>query len=298
MKRFFIYAIVFVIGASFWSCKEDDLSSISIIIDDEREMSDFDNWIKREFNTPYNVEIIYRQKDIETTQNQQVTPARISSSKIMSVLLKHLWIDVYNEATGGPEFMRENAVRIMHLIGSGAFNSDGTTTLATAEAGKKITLYAVNGLQLNDPTVLTTEYLLREKGYFQTIHHEFAHIFHQNKDIPTSYKQITLTDYVMSTWYLYDLQEALDLGFISPYSMNTEFEDFVEMYSMYVTMTAADWNARVNKASATGKAKINEKLELVRGYIKSSWGMDMDKLRAIILRRAEEAPQLDFVNLK
>lgn len=50
-------------------------------------------------------------------------------------------------------------------------------------------------------------------------------------------------------------------------------------------------------ADESGKAAILAKLEIIRAYMKDSWGIDLDELREAVLRRSEEAVNLDLRNL-
>ena len=53
--------------------------------------------------------------------------------------------------------------------------------LGTAEGGKKITLYNVNDLNVKK---INIEKL--NNYYFETMHHEFAHILHQKRNFDLS----------------------------------------------------------------------------------------------------------------
>ena len=67
----------------------------------------------------------------------------------MAKIVKYLWFDAYGTVVG-PDFLKENGPRIIHLIGSPAYNPiSGTILLGTAEGGLKVTLYRCNEL---DPT--------------------------------------------------------------------------------------------------------------------------------------------------
>lgn len=299
MKKVFIYSVALLLGASMWSCKEDSLDGTSIFVDSERPMSDYDNYLYREFVVPYNIEVKYRLDDKETDQTHQLTPATIASSKVMSVLLKHLWLDVYNEVSpDGVDFVRQYAVRIVQLVGSGGYNTNGTVVLGTAEGGKKITLYDLDALDPDNLATIAPSVLLADKGTFQVIHHEFAHILHQMKNYSTAYQQLSLEDYVGESWSDYGEQEAFDLGFISTYARKNSDEDFVEMFSLYVTMSEGAWNSRVARASAYGQDILSRKLTIVRDYFKALWGMDIDVVRATIQRRANEVGELELKDLK
>jgi len=301
MKKAFIYSVALSLSASMWSCAEEKLNPQSIFVEQAKPKSDFDNYLSREFVTPYNIEVKYWLDDKETDLVHQLTPATVESSKVMAVLLKHLWIDVYSEVSpDGVDFIRQFAVRIVQLVGSGGYNTNGTVILGTAEGGKKITLYNLDGLDPDDPSTIAPSVLLAEKGFFQTIHHEFAHILHQMKNYSTSYKQISLENYIGTDWSsnYNTLQVSLDLGFITQYARNNSDEDFVEMFSMYVTMSESAWDSYVSAASAEGQSILDRKLTIVRDYFKALWGMDIDVVRATILRRANEVSELELKELK
>ncbi|EKC52551.1 hypothetical protein LEA_16833, partial [human gut metagenome] len=48
---------------------------------------------------------------------------------------------------------------------------------------------------------------------------------------------------------------------------------------------------------SSGREKIEAKFEIVYNYMKNSWNIDLNELRDIVLRRAAEAPYLDFESL-
>ena len=62
------------------------------------------------------------------------------------------------------------------------------------------------------------------------------------------------------------------------------------------------WNKLLDSGVAdkdtSGRDAILKKLEILRVYFKESWGVDIDKLRTIVLRRSQEAAKLDLKTLK
>ena len=50
-------------------------------------------------------------------------------------------------------------------------------------------------------------------------------------------------------------------------------------------------------SSTAGADIINAKLEIVRSYLQDSWGIDLEKLRAIVLRRSAEVMNMDLTTL-
>lgn len=50
-------------------------------------------------------------------------------------------------------------------------------------------------------------------------------------------------------------------------------------------------------AGTTGRPIIEKKFEIVFDYMLNSWGLDLDKLREIVLRRQSEITELDLSTL-
>ena len=85
--------------------------------------------------------------------------------------------------------------RIIMLVGSPAINPRSRTIeVGLAEGGIKVTLLNVNrlGNYVNNPAQLIN--VLNDE-YFHTMHHEFAHILHQTKSIPTEFRILSAGHY-------------------------------------------------------------------------------------------------------
>ena len=289
-----IYAILLAFVASFalMSCSDDDPSSESIFPTTSPKRDAFDKWLLENYTFPYNVEMMYKMEDIESDMKYHLVPADSAKTAKLSIIMKYLWFDAYNEVVG-PDFIKENMPRTIHFIGSPAYNSEGTMVLGTAEGGLKITLYMVNSL--DDKTL--KNYDTMNKYYFHTLHHEFTHILNQKIPYDQSYKLITESGYVSGDWYLIPDKTAHQAGFITPYAMVEPLEDFAEMLSGYVTMSQSEWNAILADAGTTGAASISAKLDIVRNYMQESWNVDIDQLRAAVLRRASTLSAVDLEHL-
>ena len=289
-----IYAILLAFVASFalMSCSDDDPSSESIFPTTSPKRDAFDKWLLENYTFPYNVEMKYKMEDIESDMKYHLVPADSAKTAKLSIIMKYLWFDAYNEVVG-PDFIKENMPRTIHFIGSPAYNSEGTMVLGTAEGGLKITLYMVNSL--DDETL--KDYDTMNKYYFHTLHHEFTHILNQKIPYDQSYKLITESGYVSGDWYLIPDKTAHQAGFITPYAMVEPLEDFAEMLSGYVTMSQSEWNAILADAGTTGAASISAKLDIVRNYMQESWNVDIDQLRAAVLRRASTLKAVDLEHL-
>lgn len=289
-----IYAILLAFVASFalMSCSDDDPSSQSIFPTTSPKRDAFDKWLLENYTFPYNVEMKYKMEDIESDMKYHLVPADSAKTAKLSIIMKYLWFDAYNEVIG-PDFIKENMPRTIHFIGSPAYNSEGTMVLGTAEGGLKITLYMVNSL--DDKTL--KNYDTMNKYYFHTLHHEFTHILNQKIPYDQSFKLITESGYVSGDWYTISDKTAHQAGFVTPYAMVEPLEDFAEMLSGYVTMSQSEWNAILADAGTTGAASISAKLDIVRNYMQESWNVDIDQLRAAVLRRASTLSAVDLEHL-
>lgn len=286
------WLLMTLVAVTFCACSEEDLDANSIF-DSETvvEQNDFDKWLLENYTTPYNINFKYRFDDKESNDNYNLSPADYDKAVALAKMTKHLWLEAYEELAG-KDFIRTYCPKLMHLVGSPAYNSSGSIVLGTAEGGLKITLYNVNEIDLDNLDIDMLNY-----WYFKTMHHEFAHILHQTKNYSTDFNLITQSDYQSSSWVNLEDQDALDMGFISPYASSETQEDFVEIIAIYVTNTAEYWDNLVGSASEEGQELINQKLALVKDYMLTTWNIDMDALRDIVQRRSQEILSMDLSTL-
>ena len=298
MKRY-ILMIMMVLGAgmALVSCSSNDPDSATIFPTDSPERDAFDLWLQKNYTSPYNIDFKYKMEDIESDYSYTLVPADSAKSAKLAILVKYLWLDSYAEVMG-QDFVKSYVPRVIHLVGSPAYNSNGTMVLGTAEGGLKVTLYIVNSLTNS----VLTNYNTMTTYYFHTMHHEFTHILNQKKPYDTSYNKITESGYVSGNWYQVDDSEAHGKGFVTPYSMSEGTEDFAEMLSSYITKSEAQWQAIMDDAEQNGGTTaveaLEQKLTMVRNYMSESWNCDIDVLRDAILRRGSEMQSLDLEHLK
>lgn len=284
MRKLVNIVILFTVGLSMAlsSCSNDnDLSDKSIFRNDTllTKENAFDKWIDSAYVADYNVDLKYRFEDIEADHKYDLSPAELVNAEKLALIVKYCWFEAYDEVAG-VDFTRTYVPKILQMIGSPAFNSNGTIVLGTAEGGLKVTLYMVNSFTLDKSTL--NEY------YFKTMHHEFSHILHQTKSYDPDYNQISEGKYVSGDWYLQSENTALQSGFITPYAMSEPREDIAEMTSMYIITSPEDWAAKMEIAGSTGAPIIEEKLEMIKKYMKESWGIDMDQLRDVVQARMND----------
>lgn len=305
ISRYFGVALAaLAVVGSFCSCSEDDLDSKSIFDDTTTaEKTEFDNWLSENYVKPYNISFQYRYIDRESNLAYDVIPAQYDKSIAMAKLLKHVWLEAYT-TVAGEDFVKQYAFKVVQLIGSFEYNSDGSMTMGTAEKGLKIVLYGVNNLDpdnvvvdADDPHNQSTSPLNCNYYFFHTMHHEFCHILTQTKDYTTDFRTISVGNYHASDWQTLANATVAPDGFVSAYASKEYNEDFAEVYSTYVTSSEAGWQKVLDMAGEDGAALINKKLDIVRSYFSDSWGLDIDDVRAEVLKRSAEAPSLDLRTL-
>ena len=290
MKKY-IYTLLFAASIVLGACSEDKLDSHSIFNTESPERDAFDTWLLLNYVVPYNIQFNYKYIDKESDNTYNLIPAEYDKCVAMAKLTKYLWIDSYNELLG-EAFIKTYCPRMIQLIGSKAYNSQGSVVLGTAEGGLKITLYNVNELNANSPDI---DFL--NTWFFKTMHHEFAHILHQTKNYSTDFNLIS-TDYQGPSWLNLESDEVANtMGFITRYASFSPDEDFVEIISNYITHDAGYWENVLNNGGALGRIKLEKKFDIVRKYLKDSWSINIDKLRDIVQRRSGSLSEVDLENL-
>lgn len=285
MKKYIINSLIVILLSGLGACSNDEAidRAHSIFPIEESNSNQFDNWIQSNYVDIYNITLKYRMEDKESDMTHILIPAEYDKSVVLAKIVKHVWLEAYDEVTHNPNFLRQYVPKILHFIGSPAYEDNGTMVLGTAEGGMKITLYCVNDIY---PQNINMEIL--NKYYFETMHHEFAHILHQTKNYAPAFDRITENAYVGSDWYLNDEKKAWQNGFITPYAMSESREDFVELIAQYVTNTESHWNDILVKAGESGRALIKQKFEIAYNYMEQTWGINLNDLREIVLRRQNE----------
>ena len=290
--------IVCLVSLSFNSCKKEDTFSASIFnttdtLNVNSASYQFDLSLRNNYLLTYNLDFRYKMQDVGSDLTYNLVPTSFEKSQQMAKLVKYLWFDAYS-AVAGNEFLKENGPKIIHLIGSPAYNPiSNTILLGTAEGGIKVTLYRCNDI---DPTNVDQ----LNEFYFKTMHHEFAHILHQKKNYPVEFNQISKGLYSPIGWQDRTLSQAASLGFVSQYAGSQIREDFVEVIANYLVKSDAQWNNILLMASlpgldsndkplpddgVDGKAIILQKLAMASKWLKDSWNIDILKLRAEIMNR-------------
>lgn len=285
MKKHIYNLFLIVLSVLFTAaCSSDEPDyNRSVITIGNTEKTEFDKWLEANFVNPYNIAFKYRYEDIESDLDYYVVPAEYNKAVKLAHLVKYLCVDTYNEVAG-TDFTCEYFPKMFFTIGEWEYNNNGTFILGTAEGGRKILLSGINYLdQYIENAQMLNHY------YFKTIHHEFTHILNQTKAIPTEYQLVTGNGYVADNWSEEPYNEIyLSRGFISSYAQHSYQEDFAEMMSIYITNDADSWEALLKEADKESEALIQQKLDIVKNYMLTSFGIDLDTLRSILQRRQNE----------
>jgi len=262
---------------------------------DSRTQNAFDKWLEANYQRPYNILVKYRYEMNESDYNYYTIPADMDCSIILAHLVKYLCIDSYDEVAG-VRFTQKFFPKEFFFIGEWEYRNNNTFILGTAEGGKKILLSGVNYIpQYYQDAGSLNHY------YIKTIHHEFTHILNQTKDFPAEFSMVTAANYVTDSWSTPEYTSGyLPRGFISSYSQHSDREDFAEMMSIYVTNSASRWEEWMEAAGETGRPLIEAKLDIVKKYMLDTFGVDMDHLRDVILRRQAEvvSGKVDLTSLE
>ena len=244
--------LALVMGLGFVSCSDNDPDDPTIFPVTTPQRDSLDLWLQKNYTSPYNIDFKYKMEDIESDYQYTLTPADSAKSAKLAIIIKYLWLDSYTEVLG-PDFVKHNVPRVIHLIGSPAYNSNGTVVLGTAEGGLKVTLYQVNSLT----DAMLESYASMTEYYFHTMHHEFTHILNQKKPYDTSYNKITESGYVSGNWYQVQDSVAHGKGFVTPYAMSEGLEDFAEMLSTSIPNPLSISGSGLNLSAFVGTASTS-----------------------------------------
>ena len=243
----FVLMLVALTTLNITSCSDDDLGeTIFPVVSEKLDRSLYtfplDTFVKVNFLEPYNMRYLYKLQDIGSDMDYNLTPCSYDQCVNLAVLNKYLWYDVYRDVVG-QEFLKKYSPRVMHIIGSPAYNpTSGTIKLGTAEGGLKITLYNAESLRPDNLENLN-EY------FFKTMHHEFSHILHQNINYPQDFNLISSSFYNVAGWQDTPDSVSLGQGFVSNYASSQAREDWVETIANYIVKDSITWEGMLDGAS-------------------------------------------------
>lgn len=323
-SKIFKMTLVAITTIMLASCsKKDDLSQVPVGLGgDTWAKGPIDDWISTNYTTPYNIEVKYKWDRSELPEiYKNVIPIKEELVIPVMSIIKKTWIEPY-AAIKGEDFMKKYCQKQFYLAGSPSYNSNGTITLGTAEAGRKIVLLDLNTFDPNNKAAV--------RQILHTMHHEFGHILNQNIAVTPDYQAITPSDYT-ATWFnifrgAYSTNATLDKimyeadfwgkGFITPYSRSNKDDDFVETLSTLLEGGQANFDNIINnlfvydgsfikrngkgvyEQNTDARNKLTKKKNIVVAYMKDSWGINLTDLQVKTQAAIEaNSPTPDFNTL-
>ncbi|MDN5214457.1 putative zinc-binding metallopeptidase [Fulvivirgaceae bacterium BMA12] len=266
------------------SCYDDE--SLNVPVRDVNvDLSDpLDRYIQENFTDKYGMAIRYRFVDRYVDPDERVAPPRVEVVRPMLDFIQKFWIDPYLEVANGEAFFKDHVPAEIVFLGGFIFNEDGTVTLGTADAGAQITFTNVNSIDPDDVDWRALQ--------LQTVYHEFAHTVHQRYKLPVAFETISPTGYSSAgSWFNVPEEEALQRGFVSPYSTSSPNEDFAETVAFYLfdpnflddTLTdEPDCESADCESRNEGRERIRQKVNAISAHYEKVTGVSLQALREAV----------------
>jgi substrate import-associated zinc metallohydrolase lipoprotein len=270
LKHSFLLLVMLTLSCSDPYNDDVDPSKTNYVINPTTEPTALDNWIFDNFTAPYNIEVKYRWDVSELEINKTLVPPIPAKTQTIMNVVRDAWIVPYTQVAG-ETFIKTFAPKQFVLVGSPNFNPGGTITLGTAEGGRKIVLYTINGFDDDQRTEI--------KEQMHTVHHEFAHILHQNVPYTPDFVLLSKGDYT-ADWYNISLADAQSQGFITSYAMSSPDEDFVEMIATMLTEGERGFDRIVCAIpDEDAQALIRQKQQIVVNYFSGVYDINFSLLQ-------------------
>ena len=270
LKRYKAIAII-TTSLLFAACAHEDQPTESQLDFSQKNKTELDKWIDTGFLDPYNIKVYYEWNQNLVDNTRYLFPPTIDKVKPALEVVKKIWIDSYT-TIGGTNFVKKIAPREFVLVGGMNLNTNGTRTLGLAEGGQRVTLFQVDYLNKKSRPDVTE--------FIHTIQHEYVHILNQTKPFDEqAWAKLTPSGYTTS-WYVEEIEDSRELGFITSYARLNIYEDFAETASVILTSSKAEYAAIL--ASITdpvGRANIKKKEAIVVQYYKDAFNIDFYTLR-------------------
>jgi substrate import-associated zinc metallohydrolase lipoprotein len=266
-----LFAFIFI-SSLILSCKKEETLDVDLNklnIDQPVANTPLDLWLTKTFVDEYNIDVIYRYNRFYHGDDRDVAAVQVDKVEPQMQTVLEGFLLPYRKVAG-VEFIKRYSPKQFVLFGSGSFNPDGSYTLATAAAGRNITIYDLNNFDLsNSGTVV---------GKLRTIHHEFTHILNQIVPMPADFQLITKSTY-LATWTTKSEESAQDDGYVTPYASSQPGEDFAETTTSLLVLGQAWYDAWANGSTAAGKAALKAKEASVVQYFNSNLNIDFRTLQ-------------------
>ncbi len=254
-----------------------------------------DVYLKENMLIPYGTAVRWRWDNRFIAKDEEATPIKAEYVIPVTKLLEYFWVGVFeSQGEPGKKIIETLFPPEIQYIGSYIYLK-GAMKLGYAEGGARITLLNLNSYDLTDRDWLTSP----SGGILNTIHHEFAHLFHQNYGFPEGF--VGLTDYTGTGWKNITDKEALERGCVSKYSTNSDADDFADLVAHFLIMPPNEFesnylaledcskstDAATCQKTNEGREKIKVKLDLVIKYYKDKFDLDLVSMRDEMQKRLD-----------
>lgn len=290
MKRinafFFLLSLVLLNACA----KKDDLSGVQNIPGlggDTWVPGSLDAWLHDSITVPYNIDVKYKWDQFEFDVTKTLVPPKEEVVIPAMRAIQKVWINNYIDAAGSL-FFKKYSPKFFVLSGSASWNDNGTITLGTAEGGRKVVMYLLNEFRTKEMPGYSLQDTANVKQIFHVIEHEFGHILHQTIMYPVEFKRICAGFYT-GNWNNIQDSAALHAGFVTPYAMSGDNEDFVEMIAVMLIEGRGGFNRIVNSVpegvsedgvtKAQAQEKLRQKEAMVVSYFKMAYNIDFYSLQ-------------------
>lgn len=272
MKRL-LYILVCVV-ALLGGCKKSDSldTAITGLGGDKWPPSEIDQWIRDSLTAKYNIDVKYRWDAFELALDKTLVPPYAEKVVPMMRIVKYGLLESYEKAVS-EAFIKTFCPKQYYLVGSAAYNPNGTITLGEAENGRKVTLYRANMLNIKDSVFV--------KRVLKTVHHEFGHVLQHHYATPKEYGSISAGGYG-SDWASITEEQARSVGFVTPYAMSEPDEDFAEMIGVMLSEGKGGFDAIVNSVLLPNSQVIlRRKEQMVVDFYRQYYNIDFYRLQEV-----------------
>lgn len=276
MKLFYRYILLLALTAGVVSCKKEKALPTTPIVGlggDTWVKGPLDFWIDKNYVEPYNIEVKYKWDPYELNYAKNLVPVLEDKVEIVMTAVRDIYIKPYEQVAGNT-FIRKYSPKLFQLAGSAEYNENGTIVLGQAEGGRKIVLMVINRFEKKN--------VAEVQRMLHTIHHEFAHILHQNRLYPLEWKGLN-PDKITAAWFNTTDKEANTQGLVTAYAKASPDEDFVETAAVLLVNGQAAFDAIVNDPFVPQNAKkiLRRKEAIVVDYYQREYNIDFRKLQEV-----------------
>lgn len=284
MKPKILFLLLFLPFAMAGCSEDDSLLPSGEELFPEGRNTELDKKLNELFD-PYNTVVEYQYtKNLIPDDWYYIYPAKEELVFPMAEFLKNYWIGPL-EAGASRDFVVQNFPRMILLIGSPAYNLDGSRVTGQAEGGTLIRFTEVNDFNLKKEKWILAQ--------LETAFHEYAHIIHQTFGFPEDYRNITPDHYSKGGWKSLKLKDAIKLGMVSTYASSAPEEDFAEMFYFWIVSPYEDLEYMFNEQSTTGV-----KPTLIQEVIEMNAGRRLIQQKLLTLEKYLKRIGLDLQNIR